>query len=420
MRFESAVITVGPSAGQPAVFVAANAADQPATLVNIPTDALGRSSVNVALGPAAGSAPLRITVPDLGLIDSALFTVTHGHATRITAFPGDTIVPPNATYQLSINALDRFDNPVPISAIPITPLQPGVTVSSTGVVKVGPALTRVVMEFGSFPFFAFSSVSVIPPLPLIGVTFVSGNPIYETDLAQTSPNKIGDLTENGQFPHTVSATNKVVFQKGILDQGGQIWIVERGGAASALVTSANGLAGAAWPRFSTDGAWVYFVGVRSNGGTRTVFRIHPDGSGLDSLTTVTYTTFIGLTYNFPAPSPDGRTLAVGDASGLKLVDLATGATRTLSQFCDIPTYSPDGSRIACYVGSTIVVFNADGSNVHSIGGAADRGNSFDWSPDGEWIITQSANTPPIIRNASDGRIIMMTNLSGFRQLSFLK
>ena len=53
------------------------------------------------------------------------------------------------------------------------------------------------------------------------------------------------------------------------------------------------------PRASRDGQWVYFT---TDEGLR---RVHPDGSGLESITEVTD---FSITERWPDPSPDGTRL----------------------------------------------------------------------------------------------------------------
>ena len=44
----------------------------------------------VTLGPVAGSAGVVVTVPELGLTDTALYTIRPGNAVRVVSEPADT------------------------------------------------------------------------------------------------------------------------------------------------------------------------------------------------------------------------------------------------------------------------------------------------------------------------------------------
>jgi Tol biopolymer transport system component len=97
--------------------------------------------------------------------------------------------------------------------------------------------------------------------------------------------------------------------------------------------------------FSRDGAWIVFTSERT--GSADLWRVHPDGRGLERLT------------NDPAfddqgaLSPDGRTLAFvstrGGAANIWLLDLATHALACLTKGSSgdfRPAWSPNGEWIA--------------------------------------------------------------------------
>jgi Tol biopolymer transport system component len=75
----------------------------------------------------------------------------------------------------------------------------------------------------------------------------------------------------------------------------QLWIVDRDGGNARQLTSQAGPA--LFPATSQDGQWIYFTAYGREGPS--VFRIAPDGSGLQRITT-------GGDELFPLPSPDGR------------------------------------------------------------------------------------------------------------------
>src|SRR5262249_12246944 len=98
--------------------------------------------------------------------------------------------------------------------------------------------------------------------------------------------------------------------------------------------------------FSADGKWIVFTSER--GGSADIYRMHPDGSGLEQLTT-------GPTYDDQgALSPDGRTLAFvstrgGGTANIWLLDLErrqyTNLTKSTSGNFR-PAWSADGKWIA--------------------------------------------------------------------------
>ena len=99
------------------------------------------------------------------------------------------------------------------------------------------------------------------------------------------------------------------------------------------------------PIFTADGKFIYFVSDR--GGSPQIYRVAPDGSGLERVT------FTG-TYNIsPALSPDGRWLAyisrVNGAFKLFVMELSSGNASPITDTSsdEKPSFSPN-SRLLIY------------------------------------------------------------------------
>jgi WD40 repeat protein len=170
---------------------------------------------------------------------------------------------------------------------------------------------------------------------------------------------------------------------------------------------------------------VYFTGVRSNTFARSLWRIRPDGSGLDSLGVYVRTS----RWERVTISPDGATAAVAGDGGVKLVNVATKAFSVLPGDCQVPRYSPDGRQFACLINEQLAVVNADGSGVRMIPStdpfaAFNRYEEYagiDWSPDGNWLIAQSSFRGVQLVKVSDGTIIPLPTLTGsFTQPAFVR
>ncbi len=157
------------------------------------------------------------------------------------------------------------------------------------------------------------------------------------------------------------------------------------------------------PTWSADGQWIVYTQER--GGSSDIYRIHPDGSGLEQLT------------NDPAfddqgtLSPNGRSLAFISTRGsgtanLWLLDLATKKSKALTTGQPgnfRPAWSPDGAWIAfssdrdtvpgvfpgqweVLQSTGIYIIHPDGSGLRRITKTGGVAGSPSWSADGKRIL----------------------------------
>jgi TolB protein len=157
------------------------------------------------------------------------------------------------------------------------------------------------------------------------------------------------------------------------------------------------------PSYSPDGKWVVFTEER--GGLSDIYRIHPDGTGLERLTDDPAFDDQG------ALSPDGRSLAFistrgSGAANLWLLDLTTKKCRSLTagQAGNYrPAWSPDGAWIAfssdrdatpgVYPGqwemlqsTGIYIVHPDGTGLKRLTKPSGVAGSPAWSADGKRIL----------------------------------
>ena len=155
--------------------------------------------------------------------------------------------------------------------------------------------------------------------------------------------------------------------------------------------------------FSTDGKWIVFTSERN--GSADIYRVHPDGEGLERLTDDT------AFDDQAALSPDGSTLAFvstrqGGFANIWLLDLATRQSRSLAKTSAgsfRPSWSPDGKWIAFtsdrgterarweggweWIQSlAIYVVRADGTSLRRLTAIDGYAGSPKWSSDGRRLI----------------------------------
>jgi len=219
-------------------------------------------------------------------------------------------------------------------------------------------------------------------------------------------------------PSSVKGTPSVVYYQGDPGVNAKVMIVQPNATPRPLLN--GGTSADAWPRLSPDGVWVYFV--RNLG---TLWRARLDGTGLESLASFTPV----RVYSAPTVSPDGKSVAVEHLGGLKIVDLTTKTSRTVTGPCGYPSYSPDGAYFACASVTEFSVMRTDGTGRRVVtpfradwpwpGGPAGV-SGVDWSPDGKWllaIVGRYAN----LYDVTSGSMLPLSGLGiDFSQASFVR
>lgn len=139
--------------------------------------------------------------------------------------------------------------------------------------------------------------------------------------------------------------SQIAFE-GRLDAAGEdhiFTIARTGGDVHALATDAGNHD--VTPAWSPSGEWIAFI--RQAGSEAGIWAAHPDGSQARSVSLGAFDRYSGLYW-----SPDGTKLLVTLASGITVVEFATGAQTPLHVGpAAVDPWSPDGTRIT-YEGRT--------------------------------------------------------------------
>jgi Tol biopolymer transport system component len=164
---------------------------------------------------------------------------------------------------------------------------------------------------------------------------------------------------------------------------GDIWVLPAAGGQARRVTFDEAEAGD--PAWTPDGRWIVFPSDRA--GASTLWQVAAAGGQPEPLT-------IGVGEDTsPAISPDGKTLVFTNARNswsLTLLDVTSGAQKELltqRQNISMPTFSPDGERLAFFQkiegDEHLFVIGADGAGLRQV--TRDRGQQNimpSWSSDG--------------------------------------
>jgi Tol biopolymer transport system component len=141
------------------------------------------------------------------------------------------------------------------------------------------------------------------------------------------------------------------------------------------------------PRFSPDGAWIYFSGVTGFAGFE-IRRMRPDGTGTTRIGPAHRELLVGDVD--PSLSPDGSRIVYNSPNfEFSILDLATGAITKLPSRGIHPRWSPKGDQIL-FVGENgyLWTVHPDGSGLHLLAETNyDRGAS--WSPDGKYVVASN-------------------------------
>jgi hypothetical protein len=352
-------------------------------LVTDTTNALGQAVVNLVFGERAGAGVLLVTVPALGYVDTARFTVTAGAASGMRADPTDTAAYLNAPIALHSVVVDRFGNP---RTDPVTYAVASGPATLSGSTLAVTAFARVTVIAAAGGRRDTSYVTGVPPgtmgasrdaggidvfnLDGSGYQTITSRPAGTVAWAPSGTSLVFDETQNNGTRGGSDSLSSVTVSTG---------------AVSVLDTTGGPID--AWPAYSRDGTWIYYVKLGNYGN---LWRVHPDGSA-DAIVP----SQSGIDAEFPSPSPDDSQIAyvVRFSQVIEILNLSTGVSTQLGTlFAQSVAWSPISNQLAYVTGpGGIDLINSDGSGQSTLTTAA-YFPQIGWSPDGKWIIARNATT----------------------------
>lgn len=361
------------------------------------TDLRGTLRVKVRMGNRTGPARLVVRAPDLGVADTARYTVLPGAAVRVQSVPQDTVVRMGSRVLLRTAAYDRHGNARSGDAAVVEVASgPGTAAGNELVTGASIGTIAAAARVGSLR--DTSIVRVVPDGTVASATkgpsgygaalytfSLDGSGIRRVQTSVTGPGYSGEMSVAWLTP------TRLVYHDNNWNHTRQLYVLDLAtGTSARFLPQPPQFETENFPRASRDGSWVYFAGGLSY--RYGVYRARADGSGVEQISPA------ADPYNEwgADPSPDGTQIVfVKDGNNfgeerLYRMDLGSRTVTPLNRKGASPRWSPDGSRIAYADPSVsgaprIAVMNADGTDPRILGAAGIYGD-LSWSPDGKYII----------------------------------
>lgn len=217
-----------------------------------------------------------------------------------------------------------------------------------------------------------------------------------------------------------SGARSLGVQDGILSPQGTL-IAHHVFDGETRVTSVDGVIDVMiGPRYTGPLAWSpdgRHVALSSNPLTLTIARA--DGRGSRTLSGIG-----NGVYSAAAWSPDGRELAMIDYGAIRVLNVATGALRTLQRTSASAgiTWSPSGDRLAFFSEQQagryrLVTLRPDGADERIVVTDVPQGFAITWSPDGGSFLFSAAGLPGASTAALLDLFSVATDGTGIRNLT---
>ncbi|MGH7669261.1 MAG: hypothetical protein ACRENQ_07165 [Gemmatimonadaceae bacterium] len=395
------------------------------------TSTAGGVSVGVRLGTHVGAASVVVSVPTLGLVDTARFTVTPGNPADVVVAPLDTGLVVGGTLTASVHATDRGGNPVTLGPVSWSAANISATVTSDGTVT-GQAVGRDTIMASAGYISGRVLVSIVPPGRLVGQRASLIVPVPNLVLVNADGSDLRVLTDApdpgiGLRPRWLPDGGSVVYSAVVGDYATLMRADTAGNIAPVFAAAIPNVTHQADPAPTADGQWLYFGAYDStcNIYTYCLYRARADGSAPQLIGTGQ---MVNMDANAlrPSPSPDGAMVAFvynpgGGGTRIRIEDVAADTLTTAELPGAEPAWAPDGSIIAYIAGSGVLTLAApDGTGAHAITSGSRPYNPLDmlsWSSDGEYLLARAVAGTYDLIDVRTGAVAPLPFASAYVSLS---
>jgi hypothetical protein len=371
------------------------------------TDSRGRAKTVVKMGQIAGRAVVRVTVPELGLVDSAAFTVLPGAPAHVRPQVTDTTLDIGATTTLRGKVVDRYNNArLEVSTNTVGPGNAVTLDVATGTITALDIGTQYVLTHYN-SFVDSTNVRVAPAGRLVvwsaiarAVRLVSLNGTG----ARTIVSTIG--SSFGVFPRFDPTRQRITLHTAAPSGDGSanhVIVVDTTGSPRRDIGLPTELDGIGATRLLADGT-VLVIARRDADPSHPGYHLWSVGTD-NTITLVADMIRFDGAYAGADISHDGTRIAyISDefaAPQLRVLNVATGADAVLDSPARSPRWSLQDDRIAyllptpVYFGDidgVVFVINSDGTGRRPLGNDI-FSPGLAWSPDGNYLIGRSSVSP---------------------------
>ena len=367
--------------------------DDPSFVINrlpVITDAQGQAAAWVQFKTAAGSGNVVVSANAQEL--RFQYQVLPGAPAHVQAEPRDTTLYVGGTVQFRPYITDAYGNRrSDTPAYQYQSLNSGLTITASDQ-ATGIAIGRGLVTIAALSFIDTLRASVVPT----GRIFAqAGAYIIGMNLDGSRVDTIPGI-HGGRSPDWSPVNHTFVMD------GNGLLSMDTTGQIRQIITDPL-MRSPFFPRYAPDGSQIYFTGNDSVSTCYGVWRVHPNGTGLEQVVADTLDCGPYAFWNGPSPtyassvSPDGTQLVYASRT-LRIRTLATGVDTSLAVVGDLPRWSPTGEWIAYDSLEILMLIHPDGSGRQAlVHGTYEAYGTVAWSPDGQWLLHQGDDRLVLVR-----------------------